>query len=162
VVIPLEALKVVVAATLVTLGGYRSVEQSASTHSWHAGRLSRSLTVWSFPMASAHGAGSWCCRSCSDVDATVSAQAAAEHAHLRSRGVHRVEQTRGVDAMAVGNPLASTRNLLVSLPRLDSRGRTTVKVGLAVLQHCLVQLGLAVGGCPRSSPASSVLSDLDP
>ena len=97
VVIPLEALKLVVAATLVTLGGYRLWRHR---HPRFGGMQVgfRDLTVWSFLMASAHGAGVMVLPFVLDVDATVSAQAG-EHAH---HALSTASSHPWMDAMAVG------------------------------------------------------------
>ena len=97
VVIPLEALKLVVAATLVTLGGYRLWRHR---HPRFGGMQVgfRDLTVWSFLMASAHGAGVMVLPFVLHGDATVSAQAG-EHAH---HVMSTASSNPWIDAMAVG------------------------------------------------------------
>jgi hypothetical protein len=136
VVIPIEALKLVVAATLVTLGGYRLWRHR---HPRFGGMQVgfRDLTAWSFLMASAHGAGVMVLPFVLDVDATVSAQAG-EHAHhvLSTASSHP-----WMDAMAVG--IHSLTYLVVTalIGWVVYR-----KLGLAV-RACLVQPRLAVGRC---------------
>jgi hypothetical protein len=97
VVIPSDALKLVVAATLVTLGGYRLWRHR---HPRFGGMQVgfRDLTVWSFLMASAHGAGVMVLPFVMNVDATVSAQGGA-HAH---HAVSTSANAPWVDAVAVG------------------------------------------------------------
>jgi hypothetical protein len=78
VVIPREALKVVIAATLVTLGGYRLWRHR---HPRFGGMQVgfRDLAIWSFLMASAHGAGLMVLPFIVQADAVVSA--GGHHAH---------------------------------------------------------------------------------
>ena len=124
VVIPLEALKLVVAATLVTLGGYRLWRHR---HPRFGGMQVgfRDLTVWSFLMASAHGAGVMVLPFVLDVDATVSAQVG-EHAH---HALSIASSNPWIDAMAVG--IHSLTYLLVTALIAWVVYR---KVGLAVLR----------------------------
>jgi hypothetical protein len=78
VVIPREALKVGIAATLMTLGGYRLWRHR---HPRFGGMQVgfRDLAIWSFLMASAHGAGLMVLPFVMKIDAAVSAEGT--HAH---------------------------------------------------------------------------------
>jgi hypothetical protein len=107
VALPLDVLKVVIAVTLVTLGGYRLWRHR---HPRFGGMQVgfRDLTIWSFLMASAHGAGLMVVPFVLDTDTSVSAVQAA-HAH------HTLAADAGAtwtDGMAVG--LHSLSYLLVS------------------------------------------------
>jgi hypothetical protein len=107
VALPLDVLKVVIAVTLITLGGYRLWRHR---HPRFGGMQVgfRDLTIWSFLMASAHGAGLMVVPFVLDTDTSVSAVQAA-HAH------HTLAADAGAtwtDGMAVG--LHSLSYLLVS------------------------------------------------
>ena len=94
VVIPRDALKMIIAATLVTLGGYRLWRHR---HPRFGGMQVgfRDLAIWSFLMASAHGAGVMVLPFVMQVDAAVSAvDPHAEHAITAS--------APWTDALAVG------------------------------------------------------------
>jgi hypothetical protein len=95
VVIPLDVLKVVIAATLVTLGGYRLWRHR---HPRFGGMQVgfRDLTIWSCLMASAHGAGLMVVPFVMSIDETVTAQASPHHHAVASAS------TPWMDAMAVG------------------------------------------------------------
>ena len=97
IVLPLHLVKVVIAATLVTLGMYRLWRHR---HPRFGGMQVgfRDLTIWSFLMASAHGAGLMVVPFVIGSEDSVSALAAshAEHAHTAVAG------TAWTDAMAVG------------------------------------------------------------
>jgi hypothetical protein len=77
--LPLDVLKVIIAITLITLGGYRLWRHR---HPRFGGMQVgfRDLTIWSFLMASAHGAGLMVVPFVIDTEAPVSA-VAATHAH---------------------------------------------------------------------------------
>jgi hypothetical protein len=83
-VVPLSVLRVVVAATLVTMGAYRLWRHG---HPRFGGMQVdfRDLTVWSFLMASAHGAGLMVLPFVVGMPLEVSAQATA-HVHHASTG----------------------------------------------------------------------------
>jgi hypothetical protein len=106
VVLPLEMLKVVIAATLITLGAYRLWRHR---HPRFGGMQVgfRDLTIWSFLMASAHGAGLMVVPFLIDTDGAVSALSA--HAHDARAAVSSPAWT---DVMAVG--LHSCVYLIVS------------------------------------------------
>ena len=94
VVIPREALKVGIAATLVTLGGYRLWRHR---HPRFGGMQVgfRDLVIWSFLMASAHGAGVMVLPFVMPIEAAVSAEG--PHAH------HAITASAPwADALAVG------------------------------------------------------------
>jgi hypothetical protein len=97
VMLPLHLVKVVIASALVTLGIYRLWRHR---HPRFGGMQVgfRDLTIWSFLMASAHGAGLMVVPFVIDTKQPVSALAAsrAEHAHTV------VANTAGTDALAVG------------------------------------------------------------
>jgi hypothetical protein len=96
-VVPLDALNVLVAAMLILMGLYRLWRHR---HPRFGGMQVgfRDLTVWSFLMASAHGAGLMVLPFVMQTPAPLSA-AGHEHAHhIASAGANAV----GVDAMAVG------------------------------------------------------------
>jgi hypothetical protein len=107
VALPLDVLKVIIAITLITLGGYRLWRHR---HPRFGGMQVgfRDLTIWSFLMASAHGAGLMVVPFVIDTEAPVSA-IGAMHAH------HALVSTAGpawTGAMAVG--LHSLSYVLVS------------------------------------------------
>ncbi len=106
VALPLDVLKVIIAITLITLGGYRLWRHR---HPRFGGMQVgfRDLTIWSFLMASAHGAGLMVVPFVIDTEAPVSA-VAATHAH------HAVVSTNTawIGATAVG--LHSLSYVLVS------------------------------------------------
>jgi hypothetical protein len=83
-VVPLSVLRVIVAATLVTMGGYRLWRHG---HPRFGGMQVgfADLTVWSFLMASAHGAGLMVLPFVVGMPMDVSAQAAA-HVHHAAAG----------------------------------------------------------------------------
>jgi hypothetical protein len=101
VVVPLPVLKVVIATTLITLGSYRLWRHR---HPRFGGMQVgfRDLTIWSFLMASAHGAGfmllPWVMTMPADVSAasgdhaahTMSMSAGASWVGLQAVGVHTV------------------------------------------------------------------------
>ena len=97
VVLPFDVVKAVIAATLVSLGIYRLWRHR---HPRFGGMQVgfRDLTIWSFLMASAHGAGLMVVPFVIGAEDSVSALAAshAEHAH------RVVANTAWTDAMAVG------------------------------------------------------------
>ena len=97
VVLPFDVVKAVIAATLVSLGIYRLWRHR---HPRFGGMQVgfRDLTIWSFLMASAHGAGLMVVPFVIGAEDSVSALAAshAEHAH------RVVANTAWADAMAVG------------------------------------------------------------
>ena len=107
VVLPLDLLKVVIAVTLITLGVYRLWRHR---HPRFGGMQVgfRDLTIWSFLMASAHGAGLMVVPFVIDTEDSVSALAAMHAHHARSA----VASTAFTDASAVG--LHSLSYLLVS------------------------------------------------
>jgi hypothetical protein len=107
VVLPLHLVKVIIAATLVTLGGYRLWRHR---HPRFGGMQVgfRDLTIWSFLMASAHGAGLMVVPFVIDTEDPVSALAVM-HAH-HDRAV--MASTAWTDAMSVG--LHSLAYVLVS------------------------------------------------
>src|SRR5688572_20467592 len=80
VVLPLDLLKVVIAVTLVTLGVYRLWRHR---HPRYGGMQVgfRDLTIWSFLMASAHGAGLMVVPFVIDTEESVSALAAMHAQH---------------------------------------------------------------------------------
>jgi hypothetical protein len=97
VVIPLDALKLVIAVMLMMLGGYRLWRHR---HPRFGGMQvnGRDLTVWSFLMASAHGAGLMVLPFVIDADSVVSAETGA-HAHPLTASS---STSAWVDAAAVG------------------------------------------------------------
>jgi hypothetical protein len=107
VVLPLQVVKVVIAATLVTLGIYRLWRHR---HPRFGGMQVgfRDLTIWSFLMASAHGAGLMVVPFVIGTGDSLSALAAShtDHAHAV------VASTAWTDAIAVG--LHSLSYVLVS------------------------------------------------
>jgi hypothetical protein len=107
VALPLDALKVIIAITLITLGGYRLWRHR---HPRFGGMQVgfRDLTIWSFLMASAHGAGLMVVPFVIDTDAAVSA-VGATHAH---HALASPTGTAWTGAMAVG--LHSLSYVLVS------------------------------------------------
>ena len=107
IVLPLDLLKVVIAVSLMTLGGYRLWRHR---HPRFGGMQVgfRDLTIWSFLMASAHGAGLMVVPFLGDSDGSVSAVAAGHEHHA----IATVSSTAWTDAMAVG--LHSLSYLLVS------------------------------------------------
>jgi hypothetical protein len=102
VALPLDVLKVVIAAALVTLGGYRLWRHR---HPRFGGMQVgfRDLTIWSFLMASAHGAGLMVVPFVMDAGDSVSAVAAVhgQHAPAAMAGA-RLASSTWIDAMAVG------------------------------------------------------------
>jgi hypothetical protein len=121
VVIPIEILKLVIAATLVTLGAYRLWRHR---HPRFGGMQVgfRDLTIWSFLMASAHGAGVMVLPFVMKVDAAVSAEGA--HAqHTISAGAP------WTDALAVGLHSFSYLIVITLIAWVVYR-----KVGLAILR----------------------------
>jgi threonine/homoserine/homoserine lactone efflux protein len=121
VVIPIEALKVIIAATLVTLGGYRLWRHR---HPRFGGMQVgfRDLTIWSFLMASAHGAGVMVLPFVMQVDAAVSA--VDRHSH------HPVIATAPwTDALAVG-----VHSLTYLIVTALIAWVVYAKVGLAILR----------------------------
>lgn len=101
VALPLDVLKVVIAAALVTLGGYRLWRHR---HPRFGGMQVgfRDLTIWSFLMASAHGAGLMVVPFVMDAGGSVSA-VAAMHAHHAPAAMASARVTSTwTDAMAVG------------------------------------------------------------
>ena len=121
VVIPRETLKVGIAAMLVTLGGYRLWRHR---HPRFGGMQVgfRDLAIWSFLMASAHGAGLMVLPFIMKIDAAVSAEGA--HAH------HTMTATAPwTEALAIG--LHSLTYLLVTTLIAWVVYR---KVGLAILR----------------------------
>jgi hypothetical protein len=124
VVLPLDVLKLVVAAMLITLGGYRLWRHR---HPRFGGMQVgfRDLTIWSFLMASAHGAGVMVLPFVMDMGGAVGADSGA-HAH------NVVSATGGspwLDTAAVG--IHSLAYLLVTALIAWIVYR---KVGLAVLR----------------------------
>jgi len=107
VVLPLDLLTVVIAVTLIALGVYRLWRHR---HPRFGGMQVgfRDLTIWSFLMASAHGAGLMVVPFVIDTEDSVSALAAV-HAHQARTAVASTALT---DASAVG--LHSLSYLLVS------------------------------------------------
>jgi hypothetical protein len=107
VVLPLRLVKVVIAATLVTLGIYRLWRHR---HPRFGGMQVgfRDLTIWSFLMASAHGAGLMVVPFVIDTEDSVSVLAAT-HAHHAPAAI---AGTAWTDALAVG--LHSLSYVLVS------------------------------------------------
>jgi hypothetical protein len=107
VVLPLDLLKVVIAVTLITLGVYRLWRHR---HPRFGGMQVgfRDLTIWSFLMASAHGAGLMVVPFVIDTEDSVSALAAMHVHHTRTA----IASTAWTDASAVG--LHSLSYLLVS------------------------------------------------
>jgi len=95
VVLPLQLVKVVIAATLVTLGIYRLWRHR---HPRFGGMQVgfRDLTIWSFLMASAHGAGLMVVPFVIDTDNSVSALSIHAHHARAAMG------SAWTDAMAVG------------------------------------------------------------
>lgn len=97
VALPLDVLKVIIAVTLITLGGYRLWRHR---HPRYGGMQVgfRDLSIWSFLMASAHGAGLMVVPFVIGAGDSASALAAshAEHAHTAVAG------TAWTDAAAVG------------------------------------------------------------
>ena len=107
VVLPLDLLKVVIAVTLITLGIYRLWRHR---HPRFGGMQVgfRDLSIWSFLMASAHGAGLMVVPFVIDTEDSVSALAEVHAHHARTA----VASTALTDASAVG--LHSLSYLLVS------------------------------------------------
>jgi hypothetical protein len=107
VVLPLDLLKVVIAVTLITLGVYRLWRHR---HPRFGGMQVgfRDLTIWSFLMASAHGAGLMVVPFVIDTEDSVSALGEVHAHHARTA----VASTALTDASAVG--LHSLSYLLVS------------------------------------------------
>ena len=107
VVLPLDLLKVVIAVTLITLGVYRLWRHR---HPRFGGMQVgfRDLTIWSFLMASAHGAGLMVVPFVIDTEDSVSALAAMHAQHARTAAA----STALTDASAVG--LHSLSYLIVS------------------------------------------------
>jgi hypothetical protein len=107
VALPLEVLKVVIAVTLVTLGGYRLWRHR---HPRFGGMQVgfRDLTIWSFLMASAHGAGLMVVPFVIDAEMSVSALAATHAHHVPVA----MASSAWTDALAVG--LHSLSYVLVS------------------------------------------------
>jgi hypothetical protein len=107
VVLPLDLLKVVIAMMLIALGGYRLWRHR---HPRFGGMQVgfRDLTIWSFLMASAHGAGLMVVPFLTGTAPSVSAMAAVHEHHA----VATVSSTAWTDVMAVG--LHSLSYLLVS------------------------------------------------
>jgi hypothetical protein len=102
VALPLDVVKVVIAVALVMLGGYRLWRHR---HPRFGGMQVgfRDLTIWSFLMASAHGAGLMVVPFVIDTEGEVSALAAT-HAH---------------HAMAAGTSMAWTNAMAVALHSLS-------------------------------------------
>ena len=102
VALPLDVLKVVIAAALVTLGGYRLWRHR---HPRFGGMQVgfRDLTIWSFLMASAHGAGLMVVPFVMDAGDSVSAVAAmhGHHAPAAMAGA-RLASSTWTNAIAVG------------------------------------------------------------
>jgi len=107
VALPLDVLKVIIAITLITLGGYRLWRHR---HPRFGGMQVgfRDLTIWSFLMASAHGAGLMVVPFVIDTEAAVSAVGATHAHHAIASGA----DTAWTGAMAVG--LHSLSYVLVS------------------------------------------------
>jgi hypothetical protein len=107
VVLPLDMLKVIIAITLVTLGGYRLWRHR---HPRFGGMQVgfRDLTIWSFLMASAHGAGLMVVPFVIDTEAPVSAAGVTHAHHALASGAG----TAWTGAVAVG--LHSLSYVLVS------------------------------------------------
>jgi hypothetical protein len=107
VVLPLQLVKVVIASMLVTLGIYRLWRHR---HPRFGGMQVgfRDLTIWSFLMASAHGAGLMVVPFVIGTGDSVSALAASHLDHARTV----VASTAWIDALAVG--LHSLSYVLVS------------------------------------------------
>ena len=107
VVLPRDLLTVVVAVTLITLGAYKLWRHR---HPRFGGMQVgfRDLTIWSFLMASAHGAGLMVVPFLNATDASVAAVEAVHNHHA----IATVSSTAWTDAMAVG--LHSLSYLLVS------------------------------------------------
>jgi hypothetical protein len=102
VALPLDVLKVVIAAALVTLGGYRLWRHR---HPRFGGMQVgfRDLTIWSFLMASAHGAGLMVVPFLMDAGDPASAVAAMNAHHApASMASAPVASGTWTDAMAVG------------------------------------------------------------
>ena len=121
VVIPLEVLKLVMPAMLVTLGAYRLWRHR---HPRFGGMQVgfRDLAIWSFLMASAHGAGLMVLPFIMQVDAVVSA--GGHHAH------HPVAASSSwIDALAVGVHSLTYLIVMVLIAWVVYR-----KVGLAILR----------------------------
>jgi hypothetical protein len=106
VVVPLDVLKVVIAMTLMTLGAYRLWRHR---HPRFGGMQVgfRDLTIWSFLMASAHGAGLMVVPFLVAADRAVSALAVTPAHHAGT-----ISSSTWTDALAVG--LHSFTYLLVS------------------------------------------------
>lgn len=124
VVIPLDALKLVIGVMLVMLGGYRLWRHR---HPRFGGMQvnGRDLTIWSFLMASAHGAGLMVLPFLIDGDAAVSAETGA-HAHqLAVPG----SSTAWMDAAAVGVHSLTYLAVTVLIAWIVYR-----KVGVAILR----------------------------
>ena len=121
VVIPLEILKLVIAATLVTLGAYRLWRHR---HPRFGGMQVgfRDLAIWSFLMASAHGAGVMVLPFVIQVEAAVSAEG--PHAHAAS-----VASAPLTDALAVGIHTLTYLIVTTLIAWIVYR-----KVGLAILR----------------------------
>jgi hypothetical protein len=107
VALPLDVLKVIIAITLITLGGYRLWRHR---HPRFGGMQVgfRDLSIWSFLMASAHGAGLMVVPFVIDTEAPVSA-VGVTHAH---HALASSASTAWTGAMAVG--LHSLSYVLVS------------------------------------------------
>lgn len=124
VVIPLDALKLVIAVMLVMLGGYRLWRHR---HPRFGGMQvnGRDLTIWSFLMASAHGAGLMVLPFLIDGDAAVSAETGAHGHQLAAPG----SSTAWMDAAAVGVHSLTYLVVTVLIAWIVYR-----KVGVAILR----------------------------
>ena len=105
--VPLDVLRAVIAAMLVTLGGYRLWRHR---HPRFGGMQVgfRDLTIWSFLMASAHGAGLMVVPFVIDTESSVSAVGMTHAGHVLAANAGQA----WADAMAVG--LHSLSYVLVS------------------------------------------------
>jgi hypothetical protein len=124
VVIPLDALELVIAVMLVMLGGYRLWRHR---HPRFGGMQvnGRDLTMWSFLMASAHGAGLMVLPFVIDVDAAVSAETGM-HAHQLAASS---SMSAWMDAAAVGVHSVTYLAVTALIAWIVYR-----KVGLAILR----------------------------
>ena len=122
VVIPLDALKVVIAATLVSLGAYRLWRHR---HPRYGGMQVgfRDLTIWSGLMATAHGAGLMVLPFIMRLDATVAAQGSPHRHAVVSTS------TPWMDMMAVGVHSLTYLAVTTLIAWIVYR-----KVGLAILR----------------------------
>ena len=144
VVIPIEALKVIIAVALVTLGGYRLWRHR---HPRFGGMQVgfRDLAIWSFLMASAHGAGVMVLPFVMQVDAAVSA--VDRHAH------HAITATAPwTDALAVG-----VHSLTYLIVTALIAWVVYAKVGLAILRTAWFNLDWLWAGTLVVTGASILL-----